>query len=565
MRRRPDLFVTQKSLALYVPDGRFTAPANPYGRHVANAGTYRALARSGRWQHLYVLSNEPVGGSELAREMGPDADGVAISTGPLMSTAGATASGTLLSGQAYLSQPAWIRRNARRDCDYSIVGTLFAFSSPSHRELMMHSLLAPMQEWDAIICSSPSLQRTVLDTIDAWESYLRQRLGASARLPRPQLPIIGFGSDVGRIENQAADDAARFRLRARLNIEPDEVMVFSLGRLSYVDKAFPQAMLKAVQAARQSCDVGMHLVMAGWFALGEEDRARYEEAVRRYCPNVPVTFIDGSDQSAISECWAAADAFMLLSDTIIETFGQALVEAMSAGLPLVVSDWDGYRSIVREGVDGFLIPTLGASPGVMGEALAMLEYVGAAGYANYSGSVSAHTAVDVGAAGRALAHLVVSPALRRSMGEAGRSRAREQFDWPVVVEQYAQLFHELGARRATTTASVPDASLNPLRDDPFRTFGNLPTTVLSDQVRLMRGPIDAPDQGVWLDTAYPGPRGTDDEAQAVLGHLDAFHEATVHDVLDLFPSGRRAFVRMTIAWLAKAGAIAWTPANRHPR
>ena len=555
--------MTPKSLALYLPDGRIAAPANPFGRHVANAGTYRALARSGRWQHLHVLSNEPVVGPEIANELGLDDDGVAVSTGPLMSTAGPTESGTLLSGQAYLSQPAWIRRQARRDRDYSIVGTIFAFSSPTHRELMMHSLLAPMQEWDAVICSSPSLQRTVLDTIEAWESYLGERLGSSARLPRPQLPIIGFGSDVGRIERRSADAAVRSRLRARLGIDADEVMVFSLGRLSYVDKAFPQAMLKAVQAASASSAVGMHFVMAGWFAQGEEDRSRYEEAVRRYSPDVPVTFIDGNDQAAIGECWAAADVFMLLSDTIIETFGQALVEAMAAGLPLVVSDWDGYRSIVREGVDGFLIPTMGAAPGPVGAALAMLEYVGATGYVNYSGAVSAHTAVDVAAAANALARLAASPSLRRSMGEAGRSRAREEFDWPVVVERYAQLFEELAARREATTAAVTDVALNPLREDPFRTFARLPSMVLSDQVRIMRGPMDAPDQDVWLDGAFPGVRGTDEEARAVLARLDAGQESTVQDVVAGFPSGRRAFVRMTISWLAKAGAIAWTPATRH--
>ena len=555
--------MTSKSLAFYLPDGRIAAPENPFGRHVANAGTYRALARSGRWQHLHVLSNEPVVGSQLASELGVNDDDVAISTGPLMSTAGATASGTLLSGQAYLSQPAWIRRQARCDRDYSIVGTIFAFSSPSHRELMMHSLLAPVQEWDAVICSSPSLQRTVLDTIEAWESYLRDRMGSSARLPRPQLPIIGFGSEVRRIERQAADAAARARMRARLGIELDEVMVFSLGRLSYVDKAFPQAMFKTVQAARESSAVGMHLVMAGWFAQGEVDRSRYEEAIRRYSPDVPVTFVDGNDQAAIGECWAAADAFMLLSDTIIETFGQALVEAMAAGLPLVVSDWDGYRSIVRQGVDGFLIPTLGAAPGRTGEALAMLEYVGATGYANYSGSVSAHTAVDVAAAATALARLAASPSLRRSMGEAGRSRARQEFDWPVVVGQYGQLFDELAARRAATTkAAVTEVSFNPLRDDPFRTFARLPTMVLSDEVRLMRGPMDAPDRDVWLDGAFPGVRGTDEEARAVLTRLDASQEVTVRDVVAGFPSGRRAFIRMTISWLAKAGAIAWTPATR---
>lgn len=552
--------MTAASLAFYLPDGKITAPAKPYGRHVANAGTYRALAQSGRWEHLHVLSNEPLVVREIAYELGLVDDAVGITTGPLMSTAGPVESGILLSGQAYLSQPAWIRRHARRDADYSIVGTIFAFSSPSHRELMMHSLLAPMQEWDAIICSSPSLRRTVLDTIDAWESYLRQRLGGSARLPRPQLPIIGFGSDVDRIVSKAADGSARSRLRARLNIEPDDVMVFSLGRLSHVDKAFPQAMFKAVQVAYESTAVGMHLVMAGWFAQGEEDRARYLEAVGRYCPDVPVTFIDGSDQAAIGECWAGADAFLLLSDTIIETFGQALVEAMSAGLPLVVSDWDGYRSIVRDGVDGFLVPTMGASPGPIGEAMAMLEYVGATGYSGYSGAVSAHTAVDVAAAGSALARLAVSPALRRSMGAAGLSRAREQFDWPVIVGQYAQLFDELIARRGATIASIADASLNPLRDDPFSTFGALPTLVMSDRVRIRRGPMDPPDESVWLDTAFPGPRGTNEEARAILASLDVVEDVTVRDVVAGFPPGRRAFVRMTISWLAKAGAIAWKPA-----
>jgi hypothetical protein len=210
-------------------------------------------------------------------------------------------------------------------------------------------------------------------------------------------------------------------------------------------------------------------------------------------------------------------------------------------------------------VEGFLVPTLGASPGPVGEALAMLEYTGATGYANYSGAVSAYTAVDVAAAGRSLARLAASPSLRRSMGEAGQARARDQFDWPVVVEQYAQLFDELTARRNATPAPRIDASLNPLRDDPFSTFRALPTTVMSSQLRIRRGTLDAPDKDVWLDTAFPGPRGTDDDVRAILERLDSVHELTVHDVVDGFPSNRRAFVRMTISWLAKAGAIDWKP------
>ena len=32
---------------------------------------------------------------------------------------------------------------------------------------------------------------------------------------------------------------------------------------------------------------------------------------------------------------------------------------MAAGVPLVVSDWNGYRDLVRNGIDGFRVPTRG--------------------------------------------------------------------------------------------------------------------------------------------------------------------------------------------------------------
>ena len=31
---------------------------------------------------------------------------------------------------------------------------------------------------------------------------------------------------------------------------------------------------------------------------------------------------------------------------------------MAAGVPVVVSDWDGYRYTVNDGVEGFRVPTL---------------------------------------------------------------------------------------------------------------------------------------------------------------------------------------------------------------
>ena len=558
-------------LAIYLPNGRVAPPVNPYGRLIANAGLYRALARYGGYRKLHFQSHGALPLDRLARELHlPEGAGTGLSAGSPLATEAPSRAGVLLSGQPYLSGLAWTRRNTAGDGAYSLVGSIFAFASATHREEMMESAMAPLQRWDALVCTSPALEEAVVRTFDAWEDYLRERTGAS-RLPRPALPVIPLGADVELHGAWAADAGARKELRGSLRIADADVAVLFLGRLSFFDKAFPQAMFKAVEEAQRRTGVRTHFVMAGWFPAGERDRARYEEAARAYAPDVVTHFLDGNDAGVVARCWAAADVFLLLSDTILETFGQAPVEAMAAGLPLVVSDWDGYRSIVRDGVDGFLVPTLGASGGRLGETLALLQELDAVSYAQYAGSVAQHTAVHVGRAADALSLLISSPELRASMGAAGRLRAREIFSWAAVVEQYKSLFSALAEERlrgavAGGETNVAAHRLNPLRADPFETFRGHPSAVMDEDLRLRLAPplgrgALAADPGVELDHLFPGLRGSEAEARRVVELLREAGSLPVREVLLAFPPARRPFVRMSLAWLAKVGVVDWLPAG----
>ena len=62
-------------------------------------------------------------------------------------------------------------------------------------------------------------------------------------------------------------------------------------------------------------------------------------------------FITGDD---LSRAYASSDVFLFPSET--ETFGNVTLEAMSSGLPCVVADATGSRSLVESGINGFLAP-----------------------------------------------------------------------------------------------------------------------------------------------------------------------------------------------------------------
>ena len=140
------------------------------------------------------------------------------------------------------------------------------------------------------------------------------------------------------------------------------------------------------------------------------------------------SLVDGRDPGTRRLVWHAADLFVSPSDNIQETFGLAVLEAMASGLPVVASDWDGYRDLVVDGETGFLVPTAMVEGATAGATARLLT--GELTYDHFLAECSQATVVDVPAMGAAVARLVGDESLRRRMGEAGRRRAREHFAWP---------------------------------------------------------------------------------------------------------------------------------------
>lgn len=550
-------------LAIYNPNVKLGLGENPFGKDVANIGLYRSVARYGGYQPLTVVTHGA--GSDAAIAAALDPDGVATSrfNGVHMLNQGAVAQcGAVLHGFPKLRDLAWLRRRAVGDAAYSLIGMVHTLAPPVLRDEMAAHALAPLQPWDALICTSPSVQAALVQMFAEQGEYLADRFGATRNV-RPHLPLLPLGVEGAHFARLADRPDVRARRRAEMGIAENDIVILWVGRLSFFEKAFPQAMFQAAQKAVEATGATVHYVQAGWFPGGDRDAGLYDEAAKAYAPNVRVHVADGNNQDRLGELWAVADIFISLVDNIQETFGITPVEAMAAGLPVVVSDWDGYRFTVQDGEQGFLIPTLGGPTDGIGVRMSTSHVMLLESYQTYVGAFAQHTAVHIGKAAQALTDLIKSPDLRRRMGAAGRERVRTVFDWPVIAKGVDQLVDELAMRREDGRATAhPAGGLQPSKGDPFRDFAGFPSQVLSDETALAVTPgVTAADlekcQSVALDHTFGGFRAKPEEIAQAFNLIATGACGTVGDVLTRTAPARRGPMQLGLIWMCKRGLLDW--------
>ena len=368
---------------------------------------------------------------------------------------------------------------------FSLCGVTHTLATGGTQEALADLLTAPVAPWDALICTS-TVAVDVIETIwRAQGDYLAWRLGAKPE-PLPQLPVIPLGI---HCEDFAFSPEARNQARVSLGIADDEVAALFAGRLSINGKAHPFPMYAALEAVGQATGRRLAIVHAGQFFNTAAEQA-FLSAVAQFCPSVRAIFVDGKDAERYRDAWRAADIFMSLSDSIQETFGLTPVEAMAAGLPVLVTDWNGYKDTVRDGVDGFRVATWVPRPGT-GGIMALNYEAGRLDYDGYLSQASTSVSIDMEMLVGRLTDLVIDGDLRRRMGAAGQEHARRTFDWSVVYRQYQQLWADLDARRrhgvreqAAWLARAPKAQAGAL--GPFDAFAAYPTAHIGFDTLVVR-------------------------------------------------------------------------------
>lgn len=373
-------------------------------------------------------------------------------------------------GPGYLDA-AW-RRQRFDPTSVSLIGITHTVSTRRVIE-SIHTLLAePVEPWDAIICTSRAVKSVVQQQMDLEAEYYRARFGAT-RVPMPQLPLIPLGIHA---DDFARTDSGRAAMRARFNASDDAIVIMTMGRFTSVEKANPSPMFIALEQVAKATGKPVHLWMVGWASRPQEEEM-HRKGAAVLCPSVTAQIIDGRDPDVRRDVWSGADIFTLPVDNIQETFGLVPVEAMAAGLPVVMPDWNGFRDTVVHGVTGYLIPTAMSGAGA-GPIIAQRFADGTDDYLRYLSIVQQQTMIDLPAYRDAFLALIESPEKRRAMGDAGRKHVQITFDWKAVMPQYLALTDELadirkGAKPSTTRLSP--AAISPIEVDPFTLYQGYPT------------------------------------------------------------------------------------------
>lgn len=210
----------------------------------------------------------------------------------------------------------------------------------------------------------------------------------------------GIGSDKFKPDNKAGVET-----RKQLGFSESDKIVLGVGRL--VEKKGFRYLIRAAQELLRN-DKNTWFVIVGdgeerEFLLSEAKKWRVEHRFK-FVGNISYTEMNGY--------YNMADIFILPSirDKVgnLDDQSVAVMDAMVCGKPAITTDFPGYRSIINDGVDGYLV-----------------------------------RAEDVAGIASTIKRLIADKSLRKKIGTQGRDNMIKNFTWKAIGKRYTKLFTQL--------------------------------------------------------------------------------------------------------------------------
>lgn len=455
------------------------------GRSVANTGFLRALLREDPFAGYHFFLPEGFQANalrELAQQVNPallqEPGRLRLTSRPELPRA--------LRSQRYhcfhlsdcINAPAHLARlrNLHAPEIFPITSMTHSLSYARYSKEFLAQLWPGCTPRDVVVASSATARDMLHNT---WAA-LRSAYNLDESFLNPDVQVIPLGIDCEAFVPVTGED--RQALRRGQGINESDCVLLVFARLSHTAKLDALPLFRALRrAARPPLSMeSFTVIMAG--GHDQREASDYLEHLRTLAGNMGLKFMvcKNPDEQQKLELFSLSDIFVSPVDNYQETFGISLLEAGAMGLPVVASDFDGYRFLVRNGETGILVPTTGPADSCFLDAAASLLMEN-----QHQLLCAQQVALDVPALARALRKLALSPGLRASMGHAARRHVCQTCSWQSVIWRYVTLWDSLWHKH------LPEQRLQELREQQHplhvplaRAFSGYPSASLADSLRL---------------------------------------------------------------------------------
>jgi D-inositol-3-phosphate glycosyltransferase len=279
--------------------------------------------------------------------------------------------------------------------------------------------------YDTIICPTYSAAKCVNKIFQLSIDKMKTKAAFNGKIE-----VIPFGVDTNKFIPRDKES-----VRNKYHIDKDIIIIGYIGRLASNNKMDIMPLIKIFYNILKK--TGRNDIYL--FIIGKEQEKNYVEYLLKYITMFQISdkikIITEHNNSDIQYYYSLLDIFVSPCEHIQETFGITPIEAMSAGIPVVISDWDGYKETVTDNYDGFKIPTY---------------WHKSSDYIDYSSEntdvekkymrLNQTVCVDVGKYEDALIKLIKDKNLREFIGRNARKTILEKYNWETIIQRLEKLW-----------------------------------------------------------------------------------------------------------------------------
>ncbi len=318
-------------------------------------------------------------------------------------------------------------RNKYSERIFPVTSVTHSLSYSNYSHMLLKQLWPGWSVRDAIVCSSDCGRQVLKKYFD----NLRIEYGLDNRFMPPLLKHIPLGIDSGKNHGgKSIQSTEKF-------IPDDKINILCFGRISCYSKMDLLPILKSFQLAKiYGLDTNaVRLILAG----GVDQKDDTIKKLLLFAKNIGVELeiIPNPDEQTKELLLRDTHIFLSMSDNPQETFGLTILEAQSAGLPVIASDYNGYRELIAHNENGLLIPTLGPDRTEYIDDLAPLIFDSESHLL-----LAQSCGFDLHVLAKTLIRLIAEPGLRKAIGDNGKANA-SQYTWDKIIQSYISFWEEL--------------------------------------------------------------------------------------------------------------------------